>query len=201
MFCKYCGKELADTAKFCSRCGKQIIVKLKVKPVTEKKKFCENCGEPLVDGAKFCLACGTSVFASKSPAPTPATQNQVQDTNRISQFGTTSNPAQYKPTESQKSRLAATLLCFFLGGIGAHRFYVGKTATAVAQIVGGLSFFLDVIPLLLGVIYDLYELMALFVIFSIFSVVCFFWVLVDFIMILSGAFKDKNNLPLVKWDL
>ena len=38
MFCKYCGKELADTAKFCSRCGKQIIVKLKVKPVTEKKE-------------------------------------------------------------------------------------------------------------------------------------------------------------------
>lgn len=25
MFCKYCGKELADDAKFCSKCGKQLV--------------------------------------------------------------------------------------------------------------------------------------------------------------------------------
>ena len=26
------------------------------------------------------------------------------------------------------------------------------------------------------------------------------WILVDFIMILCGSFKDKDDLPLVNWD-
>ena len=28
---------------------------------------------------------------------------------------------------SDKGKVAAALLCFFLGGLGIHRFYVGKT--------------------------------------------------------------------------
>lgn len=32
---------------------------------------------------------------------------------------------------SPKSRLAALLLCFFLGWLGAHRFYVGKIGTGI----------------------------------------------------------------------
>ena len=32
---------------------------------------------------------------------------------------------------SQKSRLVALLLCFFLGWLGAHRFYVGKIGTGL----------------------------------------------------------------------
>ena len=32
---------------------------------------------------------------------------------------------------SDKTFTAALLLCLFLGGLGAHRFYVGKTGTGV----------------------------------------------------------------------
>ncbi len=40
---------------------------------------------------------------------------------------------------SSKSRLVATLLCFFLGGIGIHRFYTGKIGTGILYIfTGGL---------------------------------------------------------------
>jgi TM2 domain-containing membrane protein YozV len=42
---------------------------------------------------------------------------------------------------SSKSRLAAALLCFFLGVFGVHRFYLRKTWTAVLMILtlGGLG--------------------------------------------------------------
>lgn len=68
---------------------------------------------------------------------------------------------------SEKKRLAALLFCFFLGGLGVHRFYVGKVGSGIAQILtlGGL-----------GV-----------------------WVLIDFIMILCGTFKDKEGSPLTEW--
>ena len=32
---------------------------------------------------------------------------------------------------SDKTFTAALLLCLFLGGLGAHRFYVGKTGTGI----------------------------------------------------------------------
>ena len=68
---------------------------------------------------------------------------------------------------SDRSRLAATLLCFFLGVFGVHRFYVGKVGTGVLQIVtfGGLGI----------------------------------WALVDLVLIIVGAFRDKEERLLVNW--
>ena len=48
----------------------------------------------------------------------------------------------------------AALLCFFLGGLGAHRFYVGKAGTAVLMIftLGGFGIWLliDMISIITG---------------------------------------------------
>lgn len=45
------------------------------------------------------------------------------------------------PGTSEKNLLVATLLCFFLGTLGVHRFYVGKVGTGIAMILtlGGLG--------------------------------------------------------------
>lgn len=55
---------------------------------------------------------------------------------------------------SDKSRLVALLLCWFLGIFGAHRFYVGKMGTGVLQLVtlGGLGIwaFIDLIIIAIG---------------------------------------------------
>ncbi len=63
---------------------------------------------------------------------------------------------------SEKGFVPTIMLCFFLGGFGVHRFYVGKVGTGLLQLVtfGGL-----------GV-----------------------WVLVDFIMVVTGKFKDSQGL-------
>ena len=55
---------------------------------------------------------------------------------------------------SDKKRLVAFLLCWFLGTLGVHRFYVGKTGSGVVQLltIGGLGIWslIDCIVILCG---------------------------------------------------
>ena len=55
---------------------------------------------------------------------------------------------------SEKKRLVAFLLCFFLGSLGVHRFYVGKVGSGVAMIftLGGLGIWtlVDFIMIIVG---------------------------------------------------
>jgi TM2 domain-containing membrane protein YozV len=70
-------------------------------------------------------------------------------------------------TTSPKLLLPAVLLCFFLGTLGIHRFYVGKIGTGVLMILtlGGVGI----------------------------------WTLVDLIMLIVGAFRDKEGRKLTQW--
>ena len=60
---------------------------------------------------------------------------------------------------SPKSRTVAAVLCFFLGALGIHRFYVGKVGTGVLMIVtlGGLGIWalIDFIMILVGSFKDI----------------------------------------------
>jgi TM2 domain-containing membrane protein YozV len=80
--------------------------------------------------------------------------------------------AQMMYDANKKSSGTAYLLCIFLGGLGAHRFYLGKTGSAVAQLalwlLGWVTFFIAWIPL--GI-----------------------WVLVDLILI-PGIIREQNML-------
>lgn len=53
---------------------------------------------------------------------------------------------------SQKSMTTAILLCIFLGGIGVHRFYVGKVGTGVLYLctagLCGIGALVDLIMLI-----------------------------------------------------
>lgn len=55
---------------------------------------------------------------------------------------------------SSKSRLVALLLCIFLGGIGIHRFYVGKVGTGIIWILTGgclgVGWLIDLIMIVVG---------------------------------------------------
>ncbi len=79
--------------------------------------------------------------------------------------------------DSQKSKLAAGLLGIFLGGFGAHNFYLGYQNKAVAQ-------------LLISVI-------GLFVTLGIATTVIGIWGFVEGIMILTGHINvDGKGIPL-----
>ena len=58
------------------------------------------------------------------------------------------------PESSEKKILPAFLICFFLGILRIHRFYVGKTGSGIAQLLtlGGLGVwvFIDWIMIMCG---------------------------------------------------
>jgi TM2 domain-containing membrane protein YozV len=55
---------------------------------------------------------------------------------------------------SDKSFVITALLCFLLGSLGAHRFYVGKTGTGIIMLVtaGGCGIWslIDLVKIILG---------------------------------------------------
>ena len=56
--------------------------------------------------------------------------------------------------QGDKNWLATVLLCLFLGGIGVHRFYVGKVGTGILQLItlGGCGIWtlIDLIMIITG---------------------------------------------------
>ena len=94
---------------------------------------------------------------------------------------------------SPKSRLAATLLAWFLGIFGAHRFYLGKTGTAVVMLVLGISYWLFYI---LGIALVAAPLIVL-------GVLCIvavgIWAFIDFIFAVSGNMRDKEGKLIKNW--
>lgn len=71
--------------------------------------FCKNCGAEVRENQAVCLNCGAAI------------SEQMQNG-----MGTNSDPS-----VSDKSWLATLLICFFVGGFGIHRFYVGKVGTGL----------------------------------------------------------------------
>jgi len=84
---------------------------------------------------------------------------------------------------SSKSRLATTLLAFFLGQFGAHRFYLGKIWTAVIMLVLAIIGYSTMI----------------FIVGYFFLGAVGIWAFVDFIFAVIGKMKDKEGNPIKKW--
>ncbi len=161
--------------------------------------FCSQCGASIDTGARFCGSCGKPTQQAASPPVQPPPSQYAPPP----QYAAPPPPPQYAqppqyvppvpqynappvsqsssmPVTSSKSKVTAALLAFFLGQLGIHRFYLGRVGTGVLQIILAIVGYATIV---VGV--GVFVLWALGI-----------WILIDFIMILVGKFKDKNGLPL-----
>lgn len=84
------------------------------------EKFCSECGAVIKAKAELCPRCGVRQAA----------------------------PAWAGVAPNGRSKLAAALFAILLGGIGAHKFYLGQTGMGVLYVLLCWTF----IPVILGVI-------------------------------------------------
>ena len=96
---------------------------------------------------------------------------------------------------SPKSRLATTLLAFFLGVFGAHRFYIGRTRTAIVMLL--LSIGVCAAMWLFGSVgfLDVYKFLTALVLVTAAGI----WAFLDFIVAVTGDMTDKEGRLIKKW--
>jgi TM2 domain-containing membrane protein YozV len=126
-----------------------------------------NCGARPMAGTSFCPGCGAPT--------TPLTEICVKCGARVAR--------ELAGDISPKSRLATTLLAWFLGIFGAHRFYIGKTGTAIVMLLLGIA--------------GLATMWAF--VGYVFLIAVGIWAFVDFIVAVIGSMRDNDGKLIQKW--
>jgi TM2 domain-containing membrane protein YozV/DNA-directed RNA polymerase subunit RPC12/RpoP len=172
MYCSNCGKPVEDTAKFCKNCGQPV----------GHGTYCSNCGAQNNSLAEICINCGARLAQLQSTSPPTAPQYTPpapQQAKPKASKQPVVPPAVNTTDKSKKSRVFAAILALLLGQLGLHRFYAGKKRTGAVQLLLTVAGYVTVIFSVIG--YAVLGIMGA-------------WVLIDFILILAGKFKDGKGL-------
>ena len=141
---------------YCKECGEKYE--------NETSTVCLHCGVKKGNGNKYCDNCGE---IKKS-------ENQDVCLNCGKEF-----KKKYISDSSEKTKLIALLLWFFLGGFGAHQFYVGNVTKGVIYISLTLGGFLTC---------------------GLTSIITLVLMVIDLIKILTDKFEDANGNVITKWN-
>ncbi len=110
-------------------------------------KFCQFCGSKIPKDAVLCTACGRQVAELKQQETSQPQQIIINNANN--NINNNVAVGGVRP----KNKWVAFLLCLFLGGIGAHKFYEGKILLGIIYLctlgLFGIGTLVDLIVILL----------------------------------------------------
>ena len=104
--------------------------------------YCIKCGNKIADGIKYCPSCGANCTS------TIENQSHVGLSNPTIVYVQSPQQQTINVHRIEKSKGVALLLCFFLGGLGIHQFYLGNIVQGVLY----LLFSWTCIPALISII-------------------------------------------------
>ena len=117
----------------------------------EDTKFCKHCGKSIKEAAVICPHCGCQVEEVKNT--TAAAPNIVINNSNTNVNTNKNNMAGVAGQGRPKNKWISFLLCFFLGGFGAHKFYEGKIGMGILYLftagLFGIGWLIDIILILL----------------------------------------------------
>ncbi|EEG30108.1 TM2 domain protein [[Clostridium] methylpentosum DSM 5476] len=126
---------------------------------------CRNCGAENADTNNVCIYCGQPLRGNANYSQ-PNPNQQVQAGPQVGQpihITLNTNPnvnPQPHPYSNipLKSKLVALILCVLLGGLGIHRFYLGKAGTGILWLLTGglfgIGWIVDIILIATGSMTD-----------------------------------------------
>ena len=117
------------------------------------ENVCPQCAAPIDPGAAECEFCGEKLAVQQAaqqvqqPQPVYVQQPQPQVvTQQVYMTG-------INPSWPVKSKIAAGLLGIFLGGIGVHKFYMGKIGMGILYLLFCWTGIPAIVGFIEGVIY------------------------------------------------
>lgn len=115
------------------------------------ENLCPQCGAPNTPDARECKYCGEALAISVAPQQ-PVYQQQQQPIINNTYVNPMNNDG-INPAWPIKSKVAAGLLAIFLGGLGIHKFYLGKVGMGILYLCFCWTWIPEIIGLIEGIIY------------------------------------------------
>lgn len=111
---------------------------------------CPQCGAPLDPGATECKFCGEKLVTQKVTEQVQQSQSQPQIVVQQVAQATVSG---INPSWPVKSKTVAGILGIFFGGLGLHKFYMGKPLMGILYLCLSWTFVPEVIGFFEGISY------------------------------------------------
>lgn len=110
-------------------------------------KKCPSCGATIDFNARECKYCGETI-AVQTPQQQAPQYQAAQPQQQV--------PPMYTPAGapvSTKSKTTAGILAILLGGLGIHKFYLGKIGMGILYILFCWTYIPAIVGLIEGIIY------------------------------------------------
>jgi len=111
---------------------------------------CPQCGAPIEVGATECKFCGEKLVTQKVTEQVQQSQSQPQIVVQQVAQATVSG---INPSWPVKSKTVAGILGIFFGGLGLHKFYMGKPLMGILYLCLSWTFVPEVIGFFEGISY------------------------------------------------
>ena len=111
---------------------------------------CPQCGAPIEVGATECKVCGEKLVTQKVTEQVQQSQSQPQIVVQQVAQATVSG---INPSWPVKSKTVAGILGIFFGGLGLHKFYMGKPLMGILYLCLSWTFVPEVIGFFEGISY------------------------------------------------